>query len=198
MTFLQNMQQRYTTKQYDKTQKLSEEQIAQITEILRLTPSSINSQPWQFTIIENQDLKNQLAQHSQHNTPKVTDCSHLVVMNVVDDLDLFQKKCATQMAPYQLDYFNNKVANLEPHQVNGWLENQVYIALGVLLSACAQMNIDSTAMGGIDCEKYTEIIGLKSYKTVVAVALGKRHSQDQNQPQITPKKRLDDVIKRIK
>lgn len=195
MSFLQNMQQRYTTKQYDPDFKLSEDQINKIIEILRLTPSSINSQPWQFIIIEDQELKTKLAEHSFYNSPKVTDCSHLIVMNVVDDLDEFEKQCATQMKPYQWDYFKNKVANLDPHQVSCWLENQVYIALGVLLSACAEMGIDSTPMGGIDTEKYTETLGLKSYKTVVAVALGKRDPKDENQPHITPKMRREDTVK---
>lgn len=195
MSFLHNMQQRYTTKKYDPDYKLSKTQIDEIKEILRLTPSSINSQPWQFMIIEDKELRGKLAEHSYYNSPKVMDCSHLIVMNVVNDPEEFEKQCATQMKPYQWDYYKNKVADLDLHQVSCWLENQVYIALGVLLSACASMGIDATAMGGIDTEKYTETLGLKSYKTVVAVALGKRDPEDENQPHITPKMRRDDAVK---
>ncbi|KEQ01586.1 Nitroreductase, partial [Snodgrassella alvi SCGC AB-598-J21] len=40
--------QRYTTKHYDKTKKIPEEQLAQLFEVIRNSPSSVNSQPWHF------------------------------------------------------------------------------------------------------------------------------------------------------
>ena len=51
MNFLELAQNRYTTKYYS-TKRISDEDIAQLKEILRLAPSSINSQPWQFVFID--------------------------------------------------------------------------------------------------------------------------------------------------
>lgn len=45
MNFLELAKNRYTTKHYS-TKRISDEDIAQLKEILRLAPSSINSQPW--------------------------------------------------------------------------------------------------------------------------------------------------------
>ena len=71
MDFLELMQQRYTTKKYNPTEKISSEKIEQLKQILQLSPSSINSQPWKFIFVENQELKKQLAEVSKHNTERV-------------------------------------------------------------------------------------------------------------------------------
>lgn len=45
MKFLELAQTRYTTKRYEAGKKVSDQQIKELQEILRLSPSSINSQP---------------------------------------------------------------------------------------------------------------------------------------------------------
>lgn len=48
MDLLNVSKTRYTTKAYDPIRKIPKEQVARLLEILRLTPSSINIQPWHF------------------------------------------------------------------------------------------------------------------------------------------------------
>ena len=43
---ISELNQRYTTKKYDASKRISSEELAIIKEALRLSPSSINSQPW--------------------------------------------------------------------------------------------------------------------------------------------------------
>ena len=56
MDFLQLAQNRYTTKHYS-NKRISDSDIAKLKEILRLAPSSINSQPWQFVFIDDAATK---------------------------------------------------------------------------------------------------------------------------------------------
>ena len=49
MNFLNLAQNRYTTKMYN-GKRIPEDTLNQLKEILRLSPSSINSQPWQFVL----------------------------------------------------------------------------------------------------------------------------------------------------
>ncbi|WP_455263740.1 nitroreductase family protein [Porphyromonas sp.] len=51
MEILDILRSRYTTKTYDSTFLLSDEQLEDIKEMLRLCPSSINSQPWAFELM---------------------------------------------------------------------------------------------------------------------------------------------------
>ena len=57
MNFLDLSKSRYTTKKYNPELKISEEKIQQLKEILRLSPSSIDSQPWKFTFVSDKALK---------------------------------------------------------------------------------------------------------------------------------------------
>ena len=84
-------------------------------------------------------------------------------------------------------------------KIKSWFDKQVYLALGVLLSACAEMGIDATPMEGIEPENYDKILGQNEYATLVAVAIGYRDKEDGNQPSKNPKTRMaiDKVIETI-
>lgn len=193
MNFLELMQQRYTTKKYNSEEKISEEKIELLKQIVRLSPSSINSQPWKFIFVENQELKTKLAEVSRHNTERVLDCSHLVVFNVVNDLDFFETQISENLPEGAVNYYKIFLKPLPEEEIKSWLKNQVYISLGVFLTACASLEIDATPMEGIENEKYTEILNLKNHVTTFAVCIGKRDASDSNQPEISPKKRLSQL-----
>ena len=56
MRFLDIAKKRYTTKVYQ-PKKISDEKIEELKEILRLAPSSINSQPWRFLFISDEKIR---------------------------------------------------------------------------------------------------------------------------------------------
>ena len=80
--------QRFTTKHYDPTRKIPGSDIEKLKEILRLTPSAVNSQPWHF-IIGSSDKAKQLIRPAvvDFNWPRTDGCSHFVVLCVKDSLD---------------------------------------------------------------------------------------------------------------
>lgn len=197
MSFLKAMQRRYTTKVYDpKASSIGEGQIAELMEILRLSPSSINSQPWGIRLISDQATKERLAEHSYFNADKVRNASHIVVLCVYKDGETFARHRLADMQEYAAEYFRTNIAPLGEEAVMSWLSRQVYIALGVLLSGAAMMDIDSTTMEGIDTAAYTEALDLQDHRVLVAVALGKRSSEDYNQLSLSPKKRRQDISAR--
>ena len=199
MDFLELMKRRYATKKYQEGAKIPEAKIAQIEEILRLSPSSINSQPWLFTVISDQALKMQLAEHSRHNAEKVRDCSHLIVFSVYDSVQAFEEEVLPHLAEGPRSYYAAILKPLGEAAILQWLSRQVYISLGVLLSACAVMSIDSTALEGIDTAHYTAALAAPHRRVLFAAALGHRSCDDINQPAITPKSRrpMADVVKHI-
>jgi len=90
-----------------------------------------------------------------------------------------------------IQYYNEVLKPLGEEGVINWMIHQVYLSVGVLLSACASMDIDSTPMEGIEPKKYAEILDLVNYTPVVAVAIGYRDESDRSQPSLAPKSRLD-------
>ncbi|MGG5209757.1 nitroreductase family protein [Chryseobacterium sp. MIQD13] len=190
MSFLEQMKKRYTAKKYNPQEKISAEQIAELKEILNLSPSSINSQPWNFIFVNKPELKEKLGEASYFNKEKVLESSHLVVFQVLKNPEDFERQIEENLTEGSVNYYRNMVKPNGEAAIRSWMGHQVYLSLGVLLSACATMGIDSTPMEGIETEKYDEILKNDSYETLFAVAIGKRDENDKNHPEITPKRRL--------
>lgn len=191
MNFLDQMKKRYTVKKYNPQGKISAEQIAELKEILNLSPSSINSQPWNFIFVNTPELKEQLAEASYFNKEKVLESSHVIVFQMMKDPEEFEKQIEENLPEGSVNYYKNMVKPNGEGAIRSWFGHQVYLSLGVFLSACAMMGIDSTPMEGIEPEKYDAILKNDSYETLFAVAIGERADNDSNHPATTPKRRLN-------
>lgn len=190
MNFLEQMKKRYTVKKYNPQGKISAEQITELKEILNLSPSSINSQPWNFIFINNPEIREQLAEASYFNKEKVLDSSHVIVFQVMKNPEEFEKQIEENLPEGSVNYYRTMVKPNGEAAIRSWMGHQVYLSLGVLLSACAAMGIDSTPMEGIEADKYDAILKNNSYETLFAVAIGQRADSDSNHPATTPKRRL--------
>ncbi|WP_428740282.1 nitroreductase family protein [Tenacibaculum sp.] len=199
MSFKELMNKRYTTKKYDNSKKISEEKIEDLKEILRLSPSSINSQPWRFTFVSDEETKKELSEVSWLNTSKVLESDTVVVFSRINDISLFEKQIEKGLPEGAVNYYKEFIKPKSETEIKAWFDRQVYLALGVFLSACAEMGIDSTPMEGIEPENYDKILNQKDYATIVAVAIGYRDEEDFNQPSKKAKSRIEanEVVKAI-
>src|SRR3954470_17575031 len=84
MKLLEHLQWRYATKKYT-DQKVSEDKITQIVKAISLTASSRGLQPYRLLVINNPQVKKQLAQGS-FNT-QIEHSSHLLVFAAFNHLD---------------------------------------------------------------------------------------------------------------
>lgn len=189
MTILELIQKRYTAKKYNAHKAIPQEKIEDLKEILRLTPSSINIQPWKFTFVQNPEMKSKLASVSMHNTEKINQAQLLVVFSVANDLDAFQKVVENELPEARKDWYNKMKASMPEADLKIWLAKQVYIALGVGLTASVALGLDSTAMEGIESDKYQDILNMTAYKPLFAMAVGYGSEDDSNRLESTPKSR---------
>lgn len=189
MNILDLIQKRYTAKKYNADKAIPQEKIEDLKEILRLTPSSINIQPWKFTFVQNPEVKAKLAAVSMHNTEKINQAQLLVVFSVADNLDAFQKVVDTELPQARRDWYNQIKASMPEADLKIWLSKQVYIALGVGLTASVALGLDSTAMEGIESDKYSDILNMTTYKPLFAMAVGYGSEDDFNRIEVTPKSR---------
>ena len=199
MDFLQLAQNRYTTKHYS-SKRVSDEDIAKLKEILRLTPSSINSQPWQFVFISDEATKEAFAKVSFFNEERIRQASHLVVFMANSALPSFEEKLAKASTEAGVGFYHKVQKPKGDVSLYAWMNNQVYISLGFFLSACASMGIDSTPMKGILGAEYDNLLADPDYTTLFAVAIGYRDPEDSNQLHLRPKSRLslEEVVKEFK
>src|SRR5438067_12142739 len=82
---------RYSTKAYDPNRRVPEEIMQQIYEVLRFSPSSVNSQPWHFIVASTPEAKARMAKGAQggfsYNEPKILNASHVILFCVRADAD---------------------------------------------------------------------------------------------------------------
>lgn len=199
MNIAQIAERRYTCKKYDPTKKISPEKIAQLLDVLRFSPSSVNSQPWHFVVVESEAAKAKILPGiSDFNHPRIVDSSHTIIFCAKKEMGddhiaavLEQEDKDNRFPNEEMKAANDKgrkffvgLNNNSPEDLHKWEEKQLYIALGNLLLGAAALDIDSTPIEGFDPKKLDEILGLeeKGYYSVVVAALGYRAEDDFNAP----------------
>lgn len=156
MSFLQNLTWRYATKKFDNNQKISPENLAKILEAIRFSPSSYGIQPYKILVIENKEIQAKLQEFS-YNQPQISSASHLLVFVARADLYAVSDEFFTELSGNNPE-MREKLAGYE-NSVKGGIEQkysqnslayaseQAHIALGFAMSALAELQIDSCAIG---------------------------------------------------
>lgn len=85
MSFLANLEWRYSTKKFDATKKISDDNLGKILDAIRFAPTSYGMQPYHFYVITNQAKKDAIEAAAYHQ-PQVGSASHLIVMCARNDL----------------------------------------------------------------------------------------------------------------
>jgi nitroreductase len=217
---------RYAVKKFDPSKKLTEEQLTLVEDVLHLAPSSFGLEPWKFIIITDDALKQKLYPYSMKNS-QVRDASALVVLCAKEkltkaDVNSFIRRVASvrnieesTLAGFKKVLHGFRVGKLMnsiflglPRYFTGvsglatsWAENQAFIALGSLLTVCAERGVDACPMGGFHERKYKAVLSqhtnLEGYTPVVLCALGTRASDDSFAQFKKVRKEKSDVIVRI-
>ncbi|GAB6039667.1 oxygen-insensitive NAD(P)H nitroreductase [Endothiovibrio diazotrophicus] len=209
---------RYTTKAFDPSRKIAPEIVEELLTLLRYTPSSTNSQPWHFLLVESEEAKQRVAKATSgpyaFNLPRVTDASHIVVLCAKVGLDeehlrnLLEQEArdgrfpGVQVKPGVEDggrrYFTD-LHRFVYKDLQHWMEKQLYIALGFLLLGAASLEVDACPIEGFDARVLDEAFDLhrQGLTGVVMVSLGYRSADDPNAR--LPKSRLAEeaVITRL-
>lgn len=193
MRLIESLNWRYATKQFDLSKKVSQTNLEQLKESIRLSASSYGLQLYKVLIIENEAIKRQLKPAS-HDQGQITDASHLFVFcNYANTNDShidehLQLKANTQGLKIEdLQGYGNlikrKLSNKSNEEKKDWTAKQTYIALANLLIAASELKIDTCPIEGFEVEKYNKILGLnnKGLNASVLVAVGYRSTKDHTQ-----------------
>ena len=134
MNFLSIAQNRYTTKMYN-GKYIPEDTLNQLKEILRLAPSSINSQPWQFVFVGDKRKNEVFAPLSLMNQERVRLASHIVIFRVLDSVARFEQEAPSYISEGGFGFYKQYIKSQGDAHVEAWMGHQVYVALGYFLSA---------------------------------------------------------------
>ena len=188
----ENLQWRYATKKFDPTKKLSAEQLEELLDTVQLSASSFGLQAYRVAVIADPAIRAKVREHAWGQA-QITDASHLIAfmpMRSIDEsyVEKYVKLIAdTRGIPTESlkgfhDMMVGSIQGKSPEALAEWLRSQAYIAVGFLLSAAAQMNIDACPMEGFDPVHVDVDLHLleKNLSTAVLVAIGFRASDDES------------------
>jgi nitroreductase len=179
MSLLDKLQRRYATKKFDPTKKLSAKQLDDLLSAVQLSPSSYGLQSYKVLVVEDAAIREQLRE-AAHGQAQLTEASQVIVFasettidealvnKYVDNIAQVRSVGRHHLAAYE-SMMVGTVNRLSEDQKIAWSHKQAYIALGVLLTAAAEMGIDACPMEGFQPGKFDEILGLKEKGLTVSV-----------------------------
>lgn len=214
---LDAFQFRHAAKKFDPTKKISDADFEFILETARWSPSSIGIEPWKFVVIQNEELRNKLRAVSWGAQGQLTTCSHYVALlaRTIKDTKydseyirnhmLEVKKIPEElMSKVQERYKSFQEDDLHlldnERTMFDWASKQTYLALANMMTAAAQIGIDSCPIEGYNYDAVHQILeeeGLLEdghFDISVMVAFGYRADE----PRPKTRKAKEEVIQWVK
>ncbi|HEK9100781.1 NAD(P)H-dependent oxidoreductase [Bacillus pfraonensis] len=172
---LKAYQFRHACKEFDVNKKISDEDFHFILETGRLSPSSFGFEPWKFVVIQNQDIRNKLLPVSWGAQKQLPTASHFVVIlarkkeemiynssyisNFMKNIQQLPEEVITMKRGFYKEFQESDFQLLESDRAMfDWASKQTYIALGNMMTAAAQIGIDSCPIEGFHQEKVDAIL----------------------------------------
>ncbi len=198
---------RHTCKKYDTSRKIPQQDLDVLFEAMRLSASSINSQPWRFVVIDSDSAKERMsrtfARQYQFNQPHVFDSSQIILFayhphynrdnyaHVVEQSIVDQRVKAKDRDSAFAGFVFAELNTDEQGNTSCWTKAQTYLALGNTLHTLARLKIDATPLEGIDTDLVNQEFRneLDGYQCDVALAIGYQHPEDDYNATL-PKSRL--------
>ena len=205
-SYIENLNWRYATKKFDASKKVSPKDLENLLEATSLSASSYGLQPYEILVVEDAALRSKL-QPAAWGQSQITEASHLIVLanqstfgeelvdNYLDNVSETRGIPSNDLEGYS-DFMKSKLMPLTESAKATWTARQTYIALGNLLSAAADLKIDTCPMEGFNSEQFNEMLGLsnKGLNAAVLVAIGYRSEEDKTQHYKKVRKNKENLI----
>ncbi|MGM7721679.1 NAD(P)H-dependent oxidoreductase [Metabacillus sp. Hm71] len=209
---LKAYQFRHACKAFDKNKKISDEDFHFILETGRLSPSSVGLEPWKFVVIQDAGLREKLKSVSGGAQGQLPTASHFVVIlarrkeglrhdsahviKMMKDIHHMPEEVVQVLTGFYKSFVETELEDND-RLIFEWASKQTYIALGNMMTAAAQIGIDSCPIEGFDKKQVTTIlqnegiINGNDFGVACMVAFGYRQ-EDPKRPKT--RQNLDEIV----
>ena len=182
MEFKEIVKKRYASKEFS-GKKVPESKFNELTEIIRMSASSSNVQPWRIKVVVDKKMNEKLASFST-NEKQITTCSHLLVfcadialMKRVDDLEKLMVKSGSKATSAKAfnDNTRRMIGEISTSRKLGWAQRQTYIAVSNAINGAKSLGLDSCPMEGFSPKEFHKVLKLPNNlipTALVAVGYG--------------------------
>lgn len=186
--------QRYATKKFDPTRRISDEDWADLVEVGRLAPSSLGFEPWKMLLLNNEGMKQDLKSMAWGAVSMLDGASHFVIYLARKGVNyetpyiekLMQEVRHRSYDPdsayaHRIKSFQESDAQLnDERSLFDWASKQTYIQMANMMNAAVLMGMDSCPIEGYDkakVEAYLEekgVLDTSEFGVSVMCAFGYR------------------------
>ncbi|CAG7636520.1 NAD(P)H-dependent oxidoreductase [Paenibacillus allorhizosphaerae] len=166
---------RHACKEFDPHRKIAQEDFEFILETGRLSPSSFGFEPWKFLIVQNAEIRQKLLPVTWGAQKQLPTASHFVIMlsrtkadmladsphivHIMDEVQHLPSEVMKQRSNLYHQFLAADFKLLDNERAMfEWASRQTYIALGNMMTAAAQIGIDSCPIEGFDKEKVEAVL----------------------------------------
>ena len=208
-TFIENQNWRYATKKFDPSKKIAAHDLHLLKQAIQLSTSSYGLQLFSVLDVQDAAIRAKLLPASW-GQKQIVDASHVFVFasythadsgdidNYIDRVIAVRGVPAAALKGYS-DFMKSSIGKLTDDQKLIWNQKQVYLAMGNLLNAAAELKIDVCPMEGFDSKQYDEILDLtaQGLTATLVATIGYRADDDatQNAPKV--RKSLEKLFKTL-
>jgi hypothetical protein len=157
-------------------------------------------------VLKNKELQADLVKYSM-NQSQIAQASHILIFCIETNIDeefvleyfnrvhTIRNTSKSILKPFQ-DFLISDFEGKPQVEVENWATNQVYLAMGNILTVCAMEGIDSCPMEGFDSNAYDEKLNLKKQglKSVLLLPIGYRAENDMFSEFKKVRKQISDSI----
>ena len=166
---------RHACKEFDPEKKISAEDFDFIMETARLSPSSFGIEPWEYLIIQNPELREELKAYTWGGQKQIPTASHFIVIlarkryfmkynskyvrnfrkdvqKLSEDVIKIKNRTYEKFQKSDFNLLENERSMFE------WACRQTYIALANMMTAAAMIGIDSCPLEGFVADKIETVM----------------------------------------
>ena len=189
--------QRYATKKFDPTRRISDEDWAALVEVGRLAPSSLGFEPWKMLLLNNEEMKRDLKSMAWGAVSMLDEASHFVIYLARKGVNyetpyiekLMQEVRHRSYDPesayaHRIKSFQESDFKLnDERSLFDWASKQTYIQMANMMNAAVLMGMDSCPIEGFDkakVEAYLEekgVLDTSEFGVSVMCAFGYRNEE---------------------
>ncbi|MBX9598858.1 MAG: NAD(P)H-dependent oxidoreductase [Burkholderiales bacterium] len=188
-------QARHACKEFNSDKKISDADFEFLLQIISLSPSSFGLQPYEVFVLKEAKLLQELHPHMWGAQKQLPTASHVLMFATKKDITVHDAYFEhilldVQQTPVEMQEFRRNLINdyqlneiqikNDSRYLDDWAAKQAYIALANVMSAAAQIGIDSCPIEGFVRNNVREVLvkhkllDPQSYEIAVFCCLGYR------------------------
>jgi nitroreductase/dihydropteridine reductase len=205
---LDALMNKHLTRYFDPDRTIPDGTLQRLLGFLRSTPTSVNVQPNHFYVLATPEAKERLAdnlgERFRDNGEKVLNASHTIILTTRADVPdshleaVFAKEKADGRFPdpakqQRWEWMTRDFLTLRNYgykDLTHWMEKQTYLALGLVMMAAAELDVEATPLEGFDPTSVDKAFKIREtgHSATVLLALG---YPDQERVYTNPISRFD-------